>query len=651
MLSEYHTMLRAPTSKETRLFQQAQTAMQQTNFNKAIKLLSQLHSSWKENPDVSYLLGIAHAQLNQLDKVKAVSREALEQSSNHMGLLINLATACYLTGELNDAITAFEKILELDPDNLAIADHYGRALINTGRATDAITFYEKALKKQNNNAELHASLGIAYVTAGDVTNGQKAFQQALDIDDRSINANLGMGNIYSQIGQLNRGIDHFNKILSIDKCVEPAYTGLATTYNLLGEFEKSLEIIEESKSFIRPGPALSGIEVTNLERSGRRDEAYELIKQLIDSGSLSASTLTSLSNICKHYDDCDRALALNDNFLSSPLTSVLDKILVRYATGQLLDKLGRYDEAFEHYRAANEAGRNSFTPGSNGSIQNNANMFTVDNLNALLDDVRQAFSRDTVTTLPRSTNQSSRPIFIVGMPRSGTTLTEQILSSHPDVFGAGELSGIGNIYNSIANHPGFGKNGPGEIFSRLDERSLNEYADHYLSQIAELSSEKRFVTDKMPQNFMFVGLISLLFPESRIIHCRRNPMDNALSIYFQNFSGYHYYATDLEDIGNYYLAYDRLMSHWKSVLDIPILDIQYEDLVEDQEKTSKKLLEFCQLEWDPSVLNFHNAERKVATASYDQVRQSMYKTSRERWKNYEQQLESLGRILSELDQD
>jgi hypothetical protein len=238
-------------------------------------------------------------------------------------------------------------------------------------------------------------------------------------------------------------------------------------------------------------------------------------------------------------------------------------------------------------------------------------------------------------------------VFIVGMPRSGTSLVEQILASHPNVHGAGELSDIIKLaYEYIPFTLGLKEPYPHCVGS-LTQNQIDQCAQKYLARIEQFSSDAVRITDKMPQNFLYLGLIGQLFPRARIIHCSRHPLDTALSIYFQQFIEAHTYSFDLENIGHYYNEYRRLMQHWKNILDIPILDISYQNLVEDFEGTCRRMVGFLDLEWDERCLQFHRSERKIATASFDQVRSPIYSSSLGRWKHYERHLGPLIRVLKE----
>ena len=232
------------------------------------------------------------------------------------------------------------------------------------------------------------------------------------------------------------------------------------------------------------------------------------------------------------------------------------------------------------------------------------------------------------------------------MPRSGTSLIEQILASHPQVYGAGELTDIGDAILSINKLSGQSVQYPTNL-NKLSSELLDDIANRYLEHLKELNSEAIRVTDKHPINFLHLGLIALAFPDAKIIHCTRDPRDTCMSIYFQNFSESNSYANSLESIGFYYSLYEKFMHHIKGLNCISILDIAYEDLVSNQEETSRKLIDFIGLDWDEQCLAFHQNDRFVATPSYDQVREKIYNSSIGRWKNYEKHLAPLFKALEQ----
>ena len=260
------------------------------------------------------------------------------------------------------------------------------------------------------------------------------------------------------------------------------------------------------------------------------------------------------------------------------------------------------------------------------------------------DKIIEFFCEEKLSALPRSDNQSQTPVFIVGMPRSGTTLVEQILDSHSQVFGAGELTLTENTDVALCTRTGQRKNYP-LYLSDTTQQMLNDAANRHLEKLKALAPDAARVLDKMPHNFRYLGLIELLFPRARVIQCARDPLDTCLSIYSHDFNGMHGYSTDLAWLGQYFLEYQALMDHWIQVLTIPILVVNYEDIVVDQERMTRKLVEFCGLPWEEQCLHFYRNKRSVNTFSYDQVRRPIYNKSVARWRHYEGYLGPLKRAL------
>jgi hypothetical protein len=232
------------------------------------------------------------------------------------------------------------------------------------------------------------------------------------------------------------------------------------------------------------------------------------------------------------------------------------------------------------------------------------------------------------------------------MPRSGTTLVEAILASHPQVHGAGELDDVFLMRQELHAASDAGKPYP-YCLESVSAQTLDQVAGRHLARLEALAPGAARVTDKMPQNFLNLGMIDLLFPGARVIHCARSPLDTCLSIYFQQFMQHHVYASDLENIGLYYREYRRLMHHWRAALRIPMIEVNYEDLTEHPEASIRRLLDFCGLPWDDRCLRHHETGRVAKTFSYSQVRQPIYQTSVARWKRYEKHLDPLIRTLGD----
>jgi hypothetical protein len=301
---------------------------------------------------------------------------------------------------------------------------------------------------------------------------------------------------------------------------------------------------------------------------------------------------------------------------------------LHHALGKHSDIAGDYQKAAAHWQAANLSRR----------MQDGG--FERDAFAELIDATIVTFTADLIASFHAAALPDARPMFVLGMPRSGTTLVEQILAAHPSVHGCGELTGIVDIPVRI------GMRWPQDA-ARTDSRWLREQAQHYLDTAARsVTADVLRLVDKQPYNFLHVGLIAMLFADARVVWCRRDPRDIALSIYSESFSPLSTYATDLDDIAFLIAQQERLMRHWQSVSPLPIIEMQYETMVCETETQIRRLIEFADLPWDPRCLDFHNSGRSVQTFSRWQVRQPMHQRSIGRWRNYPQWFNENETLLS-----
>lgn len=626
-------MTSTPQQKLIKKFQQAQQELNQGDAAKAIYLFEKLLKASNNHPDILYLMSMGYGKLGQMDKVKQVSKRILNAMPNHYGALCNLANVLFTENNMSAAMSAYEKALAIKPGEPSIIDNYCRVLNTLGRQAEAIDILNKLLTKRPDYASAHVVIGIAYAETGQLILAQSSFEKALSINPMLADANLGLGNLCRFKGELTKSEKYYNAVLKIEKRHALAYTGLSTIKRSFGLHDEALEIISTADKLIPNHPTILATKADILEHLGKYDDAFELLKKLKRKNTLPPLGAVSYANMCRQFDACEDALELVKQTIEKPSTNNLEQQMLYFSMGKLLDKSNRYDEAFESYEKANNCVNTVFD-------KNKALAFVDQSINA--------FTPVSLKNLPRASNTSSRPIFILGMPRSGTSLTEQILAAHPDVYGAGELGEIESLVNTIKQREPKKQGGYESRLPGISSEVLNECANKYLQSLSSLDKKARFITDKMPHNFKYIGLIALLFPNAKIIHCTRNPLDNILSIYFQYFSSSHAYASNLKNIAHFYNGYNRLMAHWQKVLDIPILTNSYEAMVEDQQTSSRKLLDFCDLEWDDAVLHFHKTKRNVGTASYNQVRQPIYSSSKQRWRYYEKHMEEAKAVLTML---
>jgi hypothetical protein len=312
---------------------------------------------------------------------------------------------------------------------------------------------------------------------------------------------------------------------------------------------------------------------------------------------------------------------------------------IYFELARIQDREGRYAEAFACLEQANTIFRKKFTYDVAGELQ-------------YFQSVIRNFTGDLLAGKQGNGTDDRTPIFIIGMPRSGTTLVEQILASHSQVVAGGELYFLNSILLNLpvlatpfrpdtARLPNYTRIGD------VTESDLHQMAEAYIRALTPLKKERNRLTDKMPHNFIHAGMISLLFPRCQVVHCRRNPLDNCLSLYMQNFKVLHPYIYSQEEIGRYYAGYHSLMEHWQNLLPGFMHEVRYESLVKNPKEETGKLLEFCGLEWEDSCLEFYRVDRYIKTASEGQADQPLYSSSINRWQNYREQLQPLQEILGE----
>jgi hypothetical protein len=302
------------------------------------------------------------------------------------------------------------------------------------------------------------------------------------------------------------------------------------------------------------------------------------------------------------------------------------KMNLSFGLGKAFEDLGQYEKSFHFILEANRLKRETFD-------------YDISEDRVFIDNLKKTFDEQFIHQHSHSGYSSDAPIFIVGMPRSGTTLVEQILSAHPQVFGAGELRYMKiMIVDSCSNIEGLEYP---QCFAGFSENDFKEFGKAYVNELRQFSKEVKYITDKMPHNFLNIGLIKLILPNAKIIHCQRNPVDTCWSIFKNFFAGIHNYAYNLRELGEYYKLYEGLMAHWRTILPGFLFEIQYEELVADQENQTRRLLEYCGLDWQDDCLSFHKSSRPVRTASSTQVRQPIYNNSVLLWKRYAKELQPL----------
>jgi tetratricopeptide (TPR) repeat protein len=454
--------------------------------------------------------------------------------------------------------------------------------------------------------------------AGEVGAALPIYQQLHRKDPKNPKLLYLLGAAELSMGHTIEARAHLTASLKLAPTAVGAWNDLALVCKREGRFDEALAAIDRAIALRPQDPVLTATRAGILVMTGEHAAAAALLRPQLDGGTPNVSAVLTYARIAGNLGERPRALALLRARLEAPGLSPGLRADVLFGIGALLDSQGDFDGAFEAFRAAHALRPRRF----------DAVAFSADVGRAVA-----AWTRDALGALPRPRLGGERAVFIVGMPRSGTSLVEQILSSHPGVFGAGELDDVPRAVYSIA---GPGPSGVPFLVgpAPLDRSILDQLSRAYADRQRAFSPTATRITDKMPANLLHLGVIAAAFPQARVIHCTRDPLDTCLSCYAQNFGPGHAYTHDLADLGAFERGCRRLAHHWRQTLPLPILEVVYEQLVADLEGHARRMLDFLALPWDPACLDFHRSTRVVRTSSNDQVRRPIYTGSIGRWKNY-----------------
>lgn len=546
--------------------------------------------------DAWFMLGAIYGRLNQFAEAIEASSKALAHQPDNIDAHYNRAQAYMHLGRHEEAAVGYAEVLRLQPDHVEANNTLGFSLKLQGKNLEAQGYFQKALSIRPDHAEAYANLGEVYRECGENDKAEHCYREALCLNPDIVKARIGLAAISFIQGRLDEAVEYYSTVQVDHPEFFAALAGLVHVHDKRGEFA----------------------------------QAEALLKPWIEAGINNFAVAASFARIARHIGQADRVIPLLEEALAQPNVPKAGQMAVHFQLGKAYDEARSFDQAFTHYQAANALAPSYATP---------------EHFLSRMDAMMQVFTPDYLARMPRAANTSTRPVFIVGMPRSGTSLTEQILASHPAVHGAGELSDLSHLTTILPSKFSTSADYPRCLEGRVTQMILDEAAQIYLNALQTLAPDALRVTDKMPHNFQHLGLIELLFPNARIIHCMRDPIDTCLSIYTYQFNTTHSYKMDLTHLGQHYRKYQELMQYWKQALSIPIMEVSYEDMVADQERVSRELVKFCGLEWDEQCLRFYENKRVVNTLSYDQVRKPMYKKSVARWKNYEAHLAPLRAAL------
>ena len=492
------------------------------------------------------------------------------------------------------------------------------------------------------------NLGSVLFRQDKPTEALPLLHEAIRLAPRYAQARNIIGGVLLALNQFEPAVQHLREAVRLDPKLAAAHSNLGIALEHLDRVDEAIQCFRES---IRLDPEYSaahnnlGSALKNLGKPAEALAEFKAVLRVDPNNNVALFNLSRLAAVGE-YEFSDAELDNIQELTTRPNLAASDRARLHFALSAVLDKKAAYDEAFAHCRRANELTKEAYRL-RGSTFDPAAHAERIDKLiaaytPAYFERVR-GFDRASCTSFG-SDSDSDLPVFIVGMPRSGTSLAEQILASHPQVHGGGELSDIDLLVNAMTERVGDARSESTiypQCIANLDAATAKSLAEAHVQRLQLMGGAATRVTDKAPFNFLHVGFLATLFPRARIIHCRRDPIDTCLSCYFQSFAVLYPFTLDLTHLGQYYRQYQRLMAHWAKVSPTPILELNYEELTADQETWSRRLIEFCGLEWDERCLRFHETPRVVRTFSALQVRQPMYRSAVGRWKRYEQHLQPL----------
>lgn len=619
--------------------------------------------------DALFLLGRAHCMQGQFETGADAFKKVVKLRPGHAPAHTLLGMALLRLGKPEQALASLDRALAADPRfELALANR-ADVLAELGRHADAVAEYDKALTVNGGNVATWCNRGNALQVLGRDAEAIESFQRALALNPDLAEAHFNLANALHKLKRSEEAVRHYRRATVLrpgwaDACInlgsalivlrlwrEAAEVStqavklrpdsLLAHYNLgfalleLGRFDESRTHIDLALA-IDPNyaPALHEKGRLLVYTGGPMDQAQAFAERAVATDPQQIGYYRLLADL-KQFTPGDPLIETMEGLLrSAESNDVGDQAYLHFALAKAYRDTRQEKVSFDHLVRANALARQKIKYDEHAAIGS-------------VERIRTVFSPELLRSKAGPGNPSAQPIFIVGMPRSGTTLIEQILASHPDVWPAGERPDLSNAIRKFAaasssEYP--------ELIANLTPAQIGDIGTTYLATMAASApgAAARF-TDKMPPNCLFVGLIHLALPNARIIHARRDPVDTCLSCFSINFSEPLPYAYDLGELGRYYRAYERLMQHWRDVLpDDAMLDVQYEDVVADLETHARRIVAYCGLQWNDACLAFHEAARPVTTASATQVRQPIYRSSVGRWRAYKEQLGPLLEALGEV---
>jgi tetratricopeptide (TPR) repeat protein len=613
-------------------------------------------------------LGLVLLAQGHIDEAAAHFRQALRLEPNYAMAHNNLGNALRLQGDLDGTLAHFRRAVEIEPNLAEARSNLGQLLLERHQPHEALDHLRTAVRLRPGLAEARNNLGNALREAGRLAEARQSYAEALRINPTLAMTYNNMGQALQEENALDDALAWYQRALQIDPASARIHTNRASLLaeqekddDALATYRRALELdptyaeahcglggvrheqghFEEAQAHYRKAlrhkadlPAAHCALGTVREELGDFADAERCWRMALHYDARLAGAYAALATLLRGKLPDDDLVAMR-KLLADPDLHDGRRCALHFGLAQVLDAQSVYDEAAESLRQANALALDMAQKRGQGYDSAEHARF--------VSGMRAACTPAFFERVRGLGLDSERPIFIVGLPRSGTTLTEQILASHSQVFGAGEQRLARDDFEALAGGDDRGL----EALARLDLSTARGIGERHLARLRELNDDRPRVADKMPDNYLYLGLLAALFPKAKFIHCRRDLRDVAVSCWMTHFSQIRW-ANDPSHIAGRFAEYRRIMEHWRQVLPVAVLEVDYEETVADLEGVARRLVDWCGLEWEPGCLAFHEGKRPVRTASVAQVRQPIYTRSVARWQNYEP---ALGTLFARLQQE
>lgn len=645
-------------------------------------------------PDSLHLLGLMAYEGGKVDLALSYLRQACKSNTADASYLSNFAEICRQCGLLNEGEEIGRRAVLKDPNSFGSWNNLGIILQQLGKFDESKDCLQRAIRIQPRNPMLHNNIGNTYKYLGLNEKAENHWRRAIALDPNYAEPHSNLTNLLAEQSEYSQAIEHGHKAIKIKPDLFEAYINISNVYffsqnynmalfwldNLLKispkharglaarslvlvELEKFDEALECAADTVRLAPhsaeshnahgiALKAIgeinlaiacfeRATNLAGNAAKDalinlgilfleygettKAHKILTEALNKYPLSSIAWFHYANNKKFSVGDSEIKQIEKLIRSDYAKNKNDQQYLNFAIGKIYMDIGQPKLAIDHINVGNKIKRKTL-------------IYSAEKESLYIENLKNTFSRKLIFRLQENGARSKMPIFVLGMPRSGTTLIEQILSSHSAINGAGELNYIQDIFDNISVL---------EKINDITPSDLQKLGEAYLSKIIPISQGRKHVVDKMPGNFRYIGFIRLILPDARIIHCRRDPVDTCLSCYTKLFAKGVPFSFDQQELGQAYCDYRKIMNHWRNILpDTNFLEVDYENVVDDFEFQTRRILAFLGLDWEDACLEFYQNKRPVRTASVSQVRLPIYRTSKGKWHQYANEIKPLLETLA-----